>query len=74
MKIKTGDTIVVISGNDAGKKGKVVRAYPALDKVLVEGVNVKKRHIRARSNGKKGEVIDKPHPIHVSNVRLEAKK
>lgn len=71
MKIKTGDTIVVLQGNDKGKKAKVIKAYPADDRVLVEGVNMKKRHIRPRGSGKKGEVIDKPHPIHVSNVRLD---
>ncbi len=71
MKIKKGDSVVILQGDDKGKKAKVVKAYPADDRVLVEGINMKKRHIRPRGSGKKGEVIEKAHPIHVSNVRLD---
>ncbi len=70
MHIKRDDNVVVISGNDKGKKGKVLQAFPKLNKVLVEGVNMKKRHIPARRGGAKGQVVEKSMPIHASNVKL----
>ena len=68
MKIKKGDTVKVLSGNSRGKTGKVLRAFPKLDQVLVEGVNLKKVHRRQKKQGSKGEIIEKTFPIHVSNV------
>ena len=68
MQIKKGDTVKVMIGKDAGKTGKVIRSYPKLDKILVEHINMKKRHQRARREGAKGQVIEIPAPIHVSNV------
>lgn len=62
--------MIVISGKDKGKKGKVLRAYPRLSRVLVEGINVVKRHQRPRRENQKGQIIDKTLPIHVSNVML----
>ncbi len=70
MKIKRENSVIVIAGKDKGKKGKVIKAFPKLDMVLVEGVNMKKRHIAARRGGQKGQVIEKSAPIHVSNVKL----
>ena len=70
MKIKKGDTVKVISGKDRGKSGKVLRAFPNEDLVVVEGVNVKKRHQRATKANQKGQIIDKTMPVHVSNVML----
>lgn len=70
MKIKKGDSVIVIAGKDKGKTGKVLAAFPKQDKVLVEGVNVSKRHQRARKSGSKGQIVDKMMPIHVSNVVL----
>lgn len=70
MKIKKGDTVKILAGADKGKTGKVLRAFPAMDKILVEGVNVKKTHQRARQQGKKGEVVEKSFPIHVSNAKI----
>ena len=70
MKIKKGDTVKVISGKDRGKSGKVLRAFPKEDLVVVEGVNVKKRHQRATKTNQKGQIIDKTMPVHVSNVML----
>ncbi len=70
MKIKRDDNIIVIAGKDKGKKGKVLKAMPKDDMVIVEGVNMKKRHTKARTGGKKGEIVEKAHPIHVSNVRV----
>ena len=70
MHIKKDDNVLVIAGKDKGKKGKVIKAMPKLDMVIVEGVNTKKRHMRPRQQGKKGEIVDKAHPIHASNVKL----
>ena len=69
MKIKKDDTIVVITGKDKGKTAKVLKAYPRLDMILVEGVNVHKRHRRATREGQKGQIVDMAHPVHVSNVK-----
>lgn len=70
MKIRKGDNVIVISGTDKGKSGKVVRAYPKMQKIIVEGVNVKKRHKKATRSDQHGQIVDKTMPIHVSNVQL----
>ncbi len=69
MKIKTGDTITVITGKDKGKTGKVLKAFPREDRVVVEGINIKKKHRKANQSGKKGQIVEIPHPIHVSNIK-----
>ena len=72
MKIKTDDNVVVISGKDKGKSGKVIRTEPRKDRVYVEGLNMVKRHQRplpGRPNMQVG-VIEKEGPIHVSNVAI----
>ena len=80
MKIKKDDNIIVIAGKDKGKKGKVIKAIPSLDKVVVEGVNIVKKHVKSggRTDGKgnaiKGQMVEIPAPIHVSNVKLAEKK
>jgi large subunit ribosomal protein L24 len=68
LHVKKGDTVVVITGNEKGKIGKVTEAYPKQGLVLVEGVGMRKKHQRPRREGQKGQVIDKQFPIHVSNV------
>ena len=73
MKIKKGDTVVVIAGKDKGAKGKVIAAYPTRDKVLVEGVNRIKKHERIRTTqrgAKTGGIVTQEAAIHVSNVQL----
>jgi len=70
MKIKTGDTIVVITGKDKGKKGKVTKSLPSFDKIVVEGINMKKKHQRPRKQGEKGQTIEIASPLNVSNVML----
>jgi large subunit ribosomal protein L24 len=70
MKIKKGDTVQIMAGKDRGKQGKIFVVFPDSDTVLVKGVNMMKRHIRARREGTKGERIEKEAPIHVSNVML----
>lgn len=74
MKIKKGDTVLVIAGKDKGKSGKVERTLKATDQVLVEGVNVATKHQKNRRMRSQGQVIEKPMPVHVSNVSLMENK
>ncbi|OIO52131.1 MAG: 50S ribosomal protein L24 [Candidatus Portnoybacteria bacterium CG_4_8_14_3_um_filter_44_15] len=74
MRIKKGDTILIISGKDKGKKGKILQAFPRLNKILVEGVNVVKKHRRAKNEREKGQVIEVFKPISVSNAKLVCPK
>jgi len=70
MKIHKGDTVKVILGKDADKLGKVEKVYSKTDKVLVEGVNQYKRHIKARMQGQKSEIVTITKPLPVTNVAL----
>ena len=73
MKVKKGDTVLVIAGKDRGAKGKVIAAYPTLDKVLVEGVNRVKKHTKIQTTqrgSKTGGIVTQEAPIHVSNVMV----
>jgi large subunit ribosomal protein L24 len=74
MKIRKNDTVIVIAGKDRGKKGKVRRAFPNEDKVVVEGLNMIKRHSRARRAARQAGIIELEAPIHVSNVMLLCEK
>jgi large subunit ribosomal protein L24 len=75
MKIKKNDSVIVIAGKDKGKTGKVAKAMPKDDSIIIEGVNLKKKHERARKSGSKGQIVERAMPIHVSNVMLlEGKK
>ncbi len=65
--IKKGQTVKILCGDDKGKTGTVVKVLPLLEKVIVEGINMKKSHTKA-SNGKKGEIVELATPIHISNV------
>ncbi len=68
LHIKKGDTVVVLSGVEKGKSGKVVAAFPKTGLVLVEGVGMRKKHQKARREGGKGQIIDKHFPIAASKV------
>ncbi len=70
MKIKKDDFVVVLSGDDKGKKGKVLKAFPTKQRVIVEKVNFIKKHVRPTQQNAKGGVITREAPIHVSNVML----
>ncbi len=70
MKLKKGDKVIVIAGKAKGTTGTVMRAMPKDDQVLLEGVNLVKRHRRPSAQNKKGQIVDKPMPIHISNVQL----
>ncbi|GIJ80499.1 LSU ribosomal protein L24P [Micromonospora phaseoli] len=73
VKVKKGDTVVVIAGKDKGAKGKVIAAYPRQDKILVEGVNRVKKHTRistTQRGAKTGGIVTQEAAIHVSNVMV----
>ncbi len=70
MKIKKGDQVAIITGKDRGKRGEVVRVFPALDKVIVKGMNLMKRHQKAKGAGEAGGRIEMEAPLHISNVML----
>ncbi|ALG68587.1 50S ribosomal protein L24 [Beggiatoa leptomitoformis] len=70
-KIKTGDEVEVITGKDKGKRGKVVRVMPSADRLVVENINMVKRHTRGNPyQNKPGGIVDKELSIHISNVAL----
>jgi len=70
MKIKKGDKVIVIAGKDKGKTGKVTKAIPTESKVVIEGLNLLKKHRKARRSGEKGQIIEVSMPLHVSNVAI----
>lgn len=69
MKLKTGDTVVVITGKDRGKTGKIMRVMKKTTRIVVEKVNIKKKHIK-KTQTRAGEIIHFEAPIHASNVML----
>jgi large subunit ribosomal protein L24 len=73
MKVKKGDTVLVIAGKDKGAKGKVLKAYPTRNRVLVQGVNRIKKHVANSANqagAQSGGIVTQEAPIHVSNVMV----
>tara|TARA_Y100000310_G_C20632812_1_gene789544 strand:- start:466 stop:774 length:309 start_codon:yes stop_codon:yes gene_type:complete len=74
MKIKKGDNVVVIRGKDKGKKGKVLRTFPEKARVVVEGANIRKKHRKPTKSGEKGQIIQLPSPIALSNVKMLCQK
>jgi large subunit ribosomal protein L24 len=70
MKIHKNDNVMVIAGNDRGKSGKVLKVFPSDLKVIVEGINIRKRHTKPSQKNPQGGILEKEAPIHVSNVML----
>jgi len=70
-RIKKNDLVVVISGSDTGKSGRVLRVFPDKGRIVVEGVNMIKRHTRPSQKNPKGGILAKEAPIHISNVKLK---
>jgi large subunit ribosomal protein L24 len=70
MKLRKGDHVRVIAGKDLGKEGPITRVYPETERIIVDGVNVAKRHTRAQGQTMQGGIIDKDMPLHVSNVAI----
>ncbi len=74
MKIRKGDKVRILAGKDKGRDGVVTMAFPDRDRVVVEGVNIAKRHTKPRSAEDPGGIIDKEMPLHVSNVAVLSPK
>ena len=70
LHIKTGDTVTVIAGKDTGKSGKVIQSFPKLRRVVVQGVNASKRHLKTRQADQKGQIVEFFMPIDASNLKL----
>lgn len=70
MKIKKNDNVMVIAGNDRGKTGKVLKVFPKVNRVIVEGVNIRKRHTKPTQKNPQGGIFEKEAPIHISNVMI----
>ncbi len=70
MKIKKGDTVQIMVGEEAGKKGKVLKVYPEGNKILIEGLNLYKKHKKPRRQGEKGEIVSVPRPLSAANIAL----
>jgi large subunit ribosomal protein L24 len=70
MKVKKGDSVLIIAGKDKGKTGKIMKALPKEAKVLIEGINLRKKHTRPKREGEKGQVVEVPAALDVSDVKM----
>ncbi|HAS84987.1 MAG TPA: 50S ribosomal protein L24 [Candidatus Yonathbacteria bacterium] len=70
MKLKKGDNVIITTGKDKGKKGKILEVFPYANRVVVEGANISKLHEKSRTKGKAGQIVEKPMPINASNVMI----
>jgi len=70
MRIRRGDTVEVMSGDDKGKRGKILKVFPDTGRAVVEGVNFVKRHARPTKTGQPGGIVEKEAPVHLSNLEL----
>jgi len=70
MKIRKGDTILVKKGDDRGRTGKVMKVFPYKNSVLIEGINIQKKHRLPKKEGEKGQIVEKPGPMSISNIQL----
>jgi large subunit ribosomal protein L24 len=68
MNIRRGDTVVMVAGPHKGRRGRVMRVYPKTDRILVEGVNMIKKHQRPTSRNQQGGIVEREAPVHMSNV------
>ncbi len=73
MKVKVGDNVRILAGKDKGKEGKIIKTLKNKDKVVVEGINMVKKHVKPRGMNEVGSIVDVEAPIHVSNVKLNVK-
>ncbi|MDO8495901.1 MAG: 50S ribosomal protein L24 [bacterium] len=73
MKIRKNDNVIMLGGKDKGKKAKVILVFPEIDKVVVDGLNLVKKHLRAKKQGQKGQIISKERAVSVSSVALICK-
>ena len=74
MHVKKGDTVQVITGKDRGKVGEVTAVFPKKSQVLIEGVNIRTKHVKPQQEGESGQIVTSEFPVHSSNVMLYSKK
>ena len=74
LKIKKGDTVKVLSGNDKGKTGEVLEVIPKTEKIIVKGINIRKKHVKPRRQGEEGGIIPNEFPIHAGKVNVVCPK
>ena len=74
MKIKKGDTVLITAGKDRGRTAKILKSFLKEGTVLVEGINLKKKHVKPKKQGEKGQVIASPAPLNVSNMKIVCPK
>ncbi len=74
MKLKKGDTVLIISGKDRGKKAKVLDIWPKDMRAVVEGVNLRKKHVKPKKSGEKGQIVQLPGGVDISNIKLICSK
>jgi len=70
MKLKKGDTILVIAGKDKGRKGKIIESLIKEGRVIIEGINLRKKHVKPKKQGEKGQIVQIPAPMDISNVKI----
>jgi large subunit ribosomal protein L24 len=70
MKIIKGDTVRIMTGSDKGKEGRVLKSYPVRNKILIEGINIVKKHVRPSQDNPQGGITEKEMPVDISNVAL----
>lgn len=70
MKVKKNDSILVTAGKDKGRKGKVLEVLSKENRILVEGINLRKKHVRPKKQGEKGQIVELPGPLSASNVKV----
>jgi large subunit ribosomal protein L24 len=70
MKIKKNDMVMIIAGNDKGKTGKILKVFPKSNKVIIEGINMRKRHTKPTQKNPQGGILEKEAPINASNVMM----
>ena len=70
MKLKKGDNVIVLAGNDKGKTGEVLEVIPSTEKVIVKGVNIRKKHTKARKAGEEGGIKSAEYPVHSSKLNV----
>ncbi len=74
MKIHKNDQVLIISGKDKGRKGKVIEALPKQGRLVIEGINLRKKHMRPKKSGEKGQIVEMPVPLNVSDVKVICSK
>ena len=70
MRIKKNDIVLVISGKDRGRKGKVIEVFPKQGRIVIEGINLRKKHVKPKKSGEKGQIVETPALLNASDVKL----